>query len=377
MLVGLVARSVARVWWQLALAVAVLLLGVPVSALAARPVPGGRYLLMQTFQPANDGIPDHMGVLQVAPNGRALTSESVPYSPVSDDYFGSYFEDQLQVCGLTSDPYFQFGAPENRPVRIDRSGRFVARATSVDSSTRPEYDINLATITLRGRFVSRTKAVLSIVAGTYQENRRSPVCAIPRRTVRFRLRPMPPFGSCATAHGKTVLSTATSRVYKTWGVDEVGGDRYAYACRFGGRAIALGASSGDPDGTTQQFQLAGPYVSFVSYSNNESGLVEDVGVVDLRGFGRTVRNAAPSTSEDTYGFAAKPLLSAQGASAWVAEDCEHPDRACGRPYEVWIADRAGTRRVDHGNQIHPHSLTLDGSILSWRNGGDTKTASLS
>ena len=368
MLVGLVVRSVARARWPLALAVAVLLWAVPVPALAARPVPGGRYLLMQTFQPANDGIPDHMGVLQVAPNGRALTSEGVPYSPVFDDYFGSYFEDQLQVCGLTSDPDFQFGAPENRSVRIDRSGRFVARATSADD------DINLATITLRGRFVSRTKAVLSIVAGTYQEDRQSPICAIPRRTVGFRLRPMPPFGSCATAHGKTVLSTATSRVYKTWGVDEVGGDRYAYACRFGGRAIALGASSGDPDGTTQQFQLAGPYVSFVSYINNESGLVEHVGVVDLRGFGRTVRSAAPSTSEDTYGFAAKPLLTARGSSAWVAYDCGHQDRTCGRPYEVWIADRAGKRRVDHGSGMVPASLALTGGGVSWTHHGVRRSA---
>jgi hypothetical protein len=352
------------------LAVGVLLLVVPAAALAARPVPGGRYLLMQTFQPANDGIPVHMGVLQVAPNGRALTSEGVPYSPVSDDYFGSYFEDQLHVCGLTSDPYFRFGAPENRPVGIDRSGRFEARATGDDDR------INLATITLRGRFVSRTRAVLSIVAGTYRADRQSPVCAIPRQTVHFRLRPMPPFGSCARAHGKTVLSTATSRVYKTWGVDEVGGDRYAYACRFGGHAIALGASAGDPDGTTQHFQLAGPYVSFVSYINNESGLVEHVGVVDLRGFGRTVRSAAPSTTTGDYGFAAKPLLSARGSSAWVAFDCGHRNRACGRPYEVWVADRAGTRRVDRGDHVNPKSLTLHGTTLSWRNGGETKTATL-
>jgi hypothetical protein len=295
---------------------------------------------------------------------------------VSDDYFGSYFEDQTQVCGATNDAYFRFGAPENRPVRIDRRGRFEAQATSGDYTSSPEYDINLATITLRGRFVSRSKAALSIVAGTYQEDGQSPVCAIPRRTVRFRLRPMPPFGSCATARGKTILTTATSRVYKTWGVDEVGSDRYAYACRFGGHAIALGASSGDPDGTTQHFQLAGPYVSFVSYANNESGLDEHVAVVDLRGFGRTVRDAAPSTRNAAYGFAAKPLLSARGSSAWVAEDCGHADRACGQPYEVWIADRAGTRRVDQGDQIDPKSLTLDGSALTWRNNGETKTATL-
>src|SRR4051794_17741187 len=79
-------RSAARI---AVLAAAALVLAVPPTALAARPVPGGRDLLMQTFQPVNDGISAHMGVLQVAPNGRALTSEGVPYSPVSVDYFGS------------------------------------------------------------------------------------------------------------------------------------------------------------------------------------------------------------------------------------------------------------------------------------------------
>jgi hypothetical protein len=71
---------------------------------------------------------------------------------------------------------------------------------------------------------------------------------------------MPPFGKCAKAPGRTVLSTARGRVYKTSGVDEMWRQRWAYACLFGGRAIALGASPGGEaaiDGAVQKFRLAG------------------------------------------------------------------------------------------------------------------------
>ena len=308
-------------------------------------MPGGRYLLTAPDPDSSDG-PNHMGVLQVSRTGRALTSEGIPWSPEFYDYFGSYFEDLLQCQSAPDDmgstdtveanPDFRFGGPENRAVRIDDGGRFVARTTSGDD------DINLATITLQGQFVSRTKAVVSIVAGTYQEDRQSPICAIPSRTFRFRLRPMPPFGSCARAPGTTVLTTARGRVYKTSGVDEMW---RALGVRLlvDRQAIALGASPGGVDaidGAVQKFRLAGPYVSYIDFSNNEAGWVENVAVVDLRGIGRTVRVGPPSRNPN-YELAATPLLTARGSSVWVTYDCGRQNRACGHP-QVWVADRAAS-----------------------------------
>ena len=52
----------------------------------------------------------------------------------------------------------------------------------------------------------------------------------------------------------------------------------------------------------------------------------------------------------------------------MAYDCSRRT-ACGHPYEVWIADRAGKRRVDHGNGIDPTSLALSGGRVTWTHHG--------
>jgi hypothetical protein len=185
-----------------------------------------------------------------------------------------------------------------------------------------------------GRFVSRSEAVVEIVAGTYQPEQAMTSCPIAQQRFRFRLRPMPPFGSCANAPGRTVLKSARSRLYETWGVDETGRQTYAYACLRGGRAIPLGGTTYGFDGSVAKFRLAGPYASFVYGVDNEGGQSEVLGVVDLRGLGRTVRGVVPSTeSDDANHFAATPLLAPDGSSAWVAQVCpptptaRHPTRS--------------------------------------------------
>jgi hypothetical protein len=187
---------------------------------------------------------------------------------------------------------------------------------------------------------------------------------------------MPAFGTCAAAPGKTVLLTAESRVYKNWGVDELGDkDLYAYGCIFGGRAIALGVSSGSIDGSLEQFRLVGPYVSFVAKADDETGLEETLGVVDLRGIGRTLRTIAPSPLiGGENDFAATPLLSSRGASAWVADSCA--EGSCTGPYEVWIADRAGPRRVDRGAGTDPESLALHRGRVTWTDDGVRRAAAI-
>src|SRR4051812_24958404 len=185
-----------------ALVLGLLVLAWPVSAMAARPVPGGRYLLMAR----GDYGHDHSGVLQLSGSGRALTSDGIPFSPLFKHHFGSYLERSLSCGQRGTEAYFFLGAPGYRPVLVDSGGRFTTLAVA-------EQAVDSVVVELRGRLVSRSEAVVEIVGGTYQPTEGMASCPIPRQRFVFRLRPMPPFGSCATAPGRTVLSTARSRLY--------------------------------------------------------------------------------------------------------------------------------------------------------------------
>jgi len=222
------------------------LLAWPASALAARPVPGGRYLL---FAKGTIYGTERSGVLQLSGSGRALTSDGIPFSPVWRHYFGSYLEKSVS-CGSAAqdDAVFHLGAPGYQPVPIDSRGRFTIVATGDQNAP---YNSEVAQ--LRGRFVSRSEAVVEIVSGTFLSPQGMTSCPIPHQTFRFQLRPMPPFGTCAKAPGRTVLSTARSRLYKTWGVDETGMDAVD--------ADAVGADFGrDVTGQCLDGKLAGSVV---------------------------------------------------------------------------------------------------------------------
>src|SRR4051794_28255506 len=342
------------------------LLAWPASALAARPVPGGRYLL---FAKGTIYGTERSGVLQLSGSGRALTSDGIPFSPVWRHYFGSYLQKSLSCGSDEEDAVFHLGAPGSPPVAVGSHGCFTTVAMS-----DPTESSGSQVVQLRGNFSSRSKAVVEIVKGTFQPEGAKQPCPIPHQTLHFHLRPMPPFGRCATAAGRTVLSTARSRVYKTWGVDETGRQTYAYACLRGGRPIPLGATSSGIDGSVAKFRLAGQYASFVYGVDNEGGRTEVLGVVDLRGLGRTVRAVVPSSeNDDVNHFVANPLLAPDGSSAWVAQVCP-PENSCTAAYEVWIADGGGTRRVDPGPAVDPKSLALRGSTVVWTTGGESRSA---
>jgi hypothetical protein len=338
----------------------------PAPAVAAPPVPSGRYLLMT--RGSIYGITQG-GVLQLSGGRRALSSDGIPFSPVWKHHFGSYLTTSFR-CGAQNATVDLFlGGPGFGAAAVDRAGRFTAVGVT-------DQVVATAMVQLQGRFVSRAEAVVELVAGTYQPGQGMPSCPIPRQRFHFGLRPMPPFGRCATAPGATVLSTTRSRLYKTWGVDEGGRQTYAYACLRGGRAVSLGGTTYTFDGSVGEFRLAGRYASFVYGVNNESGRSEVLGVVDLRGRGRTVRAVDPSSENaDVNHFVGKPLLSAGGSSAWVAQVCP-PEHDCTAAYEVWVADRAGSRRVDQGPAIVPASLALRGSLATWTNDGVRRSAPL-
>jgi hypothetical protein len=341
---------------------AVVLLALPSTAGAAS-LRGARYLLRD-----RSGL-GAVGVLQVSDDGRSLASTGVPFSPVMfDNYGGSYFSPQPECEGSEwGDVDFFLGAPLYVSAPITPAHTF----TTVVRFSEPGYASAWAR--LGGRFVGDT-AIVTVTDGVFTVASDGTQCPMAHTRFGFHRRTMPPFGSCMAAKGRTVIATRRSRIYKNWGVDERGRDTYAYGCLRHGRQIALGRSSGDNTyGTLNRFHLAGPYVSSVDDVHVEFDFdVETLAVVDLRGFGRAVRSedAIPPVKRNTFGdHFARTVLTPRGSSAWVASYCRNEHCRGGRFREVWIADRKGTRRVDHSRKIDPSSLALHGRRISWRTGG--------
>lgn len=62
------------------------------------------------------------------------------------------------------------------------------------------------------------------------------------------------------------------------------------------------------------------------------------------------------------------VVKSDGAVAWIAYDEQN--------YELHALDKAGERILAVGSNIAPHSLSLVGSTLRWRQGGEPESASL-
>lgn len=349
------------------------------SASAVQPKPGSRYLL-----PAHEnrslGLTQHEGALQVSDDGKRLITTPVWYSPVEYGISASYIE-ALLTCphvGEVDNAIFMLGGAQHTAIPISSDGRFVVRVNA-DTSDTPDR----AWVRLRGTFLARGRATVEIVGGRYMPTGHSGGCAIHRRVFHFHRRQTPPFPSCQAAPGRTIVQTATARVYKNSGVDEIGRARYAYACLFAGHQIALGRSSSDNDyGTLDQFDLAGDFVSFREDFHIEFAPdAELLHVVDLRQFGAAIREVdypIPDEKESAYypTFDAS-VVTPLGSLAWIAGYCTS-DKGCDSPavvFDVWIEDRAGARRVDTGQRIDPASLRVaNDSTLEWTNGGASRSA---
>jgi hypothetical protein len=74
------------------------------------------------------------------------------------------------------------------------------------------------------------------------------------------------------------------------------------------------------------------------------------------------------------------VVKANGSVAWIAEDVERSMNVGSSevvPYfDVWEADKTGSRLLASGFDVDPSSLALAGSTLYWTQGGKPFSASL-
>ncbi len=125
-------------------------------------------------------------------------------------------------------------------------------------------------------------------------------------------------------------------------------------------------------------RLSGRFVAYVqAFASPTAGDNVEVTVRDLL-TGRVLRRFSGSESNSENSRKVFGLVVKRNASAaWLSEDYGFENRP--REYQVHVVDRTGTRRIiDRGDAIDPGSLTLNAArtVISWRNGGQVRTAPL-
>jgi hypothetical protein len=188
--------------------------------------------------------------------------------------------------------------------------------------------------------------------------------------LRLHRRGDPPFSGCTSQRAFTMLANESGRIFdqrKLFGFEY---RAQAYACLYSvNKRFPLEENSfSDFDGVGTRlfhFRLVGPYAAFIASSAGPAYGLDFFKVIDLRD-GRMLRES-PRYSPN-QGIRDLELTN-EGSVAWT-EDPTPSDRV----NEVWISDLSGTRRVDSGTRVEGGSLTIAGSVVSWRNAGATRTA---
>jgi hypothetical protein len=171
---------------------------------------------------------------------------------------------------------------------------------------------------------------------------------------------VPPFSGCQSQPAATLLRTDTGRVFQQLTIDEFSSFvTHVYACLYAEphRRVDLGRNYDDEQ--LRVPRLAGTFVAYWW------GVLR---VIDLRD-PASVRLVDPTPGVETaWPQSASDLaLKPNGAIAWTVS---------GSGPELWALDAAGLRQLDAGTALDLESLELDGSTLTWTNGGTTRSATL-
>jgi hypothetical protein len=340
----------------LALTVAIVAL-MAEPATAAKPVAGARYL-------AECCEGDYFGHnvvldLRVTSNGGRIRR-------------GSHF-------GCDQDGTLAKLRPRGQP-RISRAGRFRFRGRAHGYRFR-----------VGGRFRSGDVAEL-----TYRVRpRRHFGCPAGPRKARLRREVLDlPFSDCATHRARNVLTAPGARIFrqrKTWFRVLL---PYAFGCLDAvNRRFELGLAAVSRFGSGQtlhNYRLAGPYAAYTCRGvlptdfpyRTEVSCGSGVVRMDLRDGSVTTAGAVSVARgkprvqiEGGSGEFVDVELKENGSFAWITA----PDRTWGNgsgPREVWVLDAGGARMLERGSRIRAASLELDGSVLSWVNAGQTRTAAI-
>jgi hypothetical protein len=171
---------------------------------------------------------------------------------------------------------------------------------------------------------------------------------------------------CRPAGSRTLLATATTRVYEV----PVRGEDYArvYGCRYsGGRPWRLGDNydQGHDISDIAPIGVRGRYLAYSDFLEHYSDVNGGITVRDLRS-GRRIHRFL----RRNYVVSSGAVMDNHGSVAWIG-------KLANGSYDVRRSDRLGhNTRLDAGTGIDPESLRLTASIVSWRNGQAERTAPL-
>jgi hypothetical protein len=174
--------------------------------------------------------------------------------------------------------------------------------------------------------------------------------------------------TCAAADSTIIAQSSGAQVYKL--------DSTAYGCTgHSGQSYKLGSTSfclGSP--LAQPFALAG---TVVAYGLETCGIDTSsaVVVVERLTTGLVLHSDAMTSTGlvEQHGSPAAVVVKPNGSDAWVGVERSITGQ---RLIQVYRHDSRGLVLLDSGPAVHPSSLTLRGSRLTWRHGSHKRHATL-
>jgi hypothetical protein len=320
-------------------------------ASGARPHQGARYLGFEGSETRVDNLLEVTARVRVSASGRRFRGGSYVRLWCGRDDAPVR---KLSLAGTHISRNGRFSKTNVAGTHISRNGRF--SKTNGNGRGRVRYR-------LRGRFVLRDYARVTYSASKPRRSGRR--CRSGRRKVALYENGEPPFRSCRSQRAKDDLRNADGRVFQQYrgGADFGDFTPYTYACLFSEDERYLLGRNWD-DESIEIPRLTAPYVAYVSRA---TACCSAVDVRDLRD-GALLRSAR--ASETMPGQDVTDLvLKANGSVAWIVDLA--PDGV-----EVVAVDSSGRRLLDSGPDVELRSLELNGSTVTWRKAGQTRSANL-
>jgi hypothetical protein len=359
------------------------------TCLAAGPIKGGRYAGGTSLSSRLD--PDRRYIaFDVDDQGRAFVSDprlvfqgseiNAPCATSPWDLGGS------RRLNASADYYT---ISDGTPVRIRPDGTFFLSAAAREGDPPRPAGGAPTRLRLRGLFADSGH----LATGSFRISRSPagrPACT-KRGTfrVRFTGQRHLAVGTCSPAKTETLADDGAIRAYRERYVyDPVvrrgyGNGDVIYGCDRATQHRWFLAGDDTSDGLFENYlcaenggpvALAGSFVAILWESLCEPGVgTANIRIVDMQSGAVRVDQYAPVKPFDRPNQGKALVLAPDGSAAWIV--CAGGSTPS--PCQVVAAVAFGPNTLlDQGDQIDPKSLSLDGSTLSWRDNGETKTATL-
>lgn len=183
---------------------------------------------------------------------------------------------------------------------------------------------------------------------------------------------------CAPAHAQTIAQDRYVRVYSLGGKASRQSGTYVCLLRSGG-TVALAKPGRYGPGSIDHIALAGTIVAYTDSTHGVDTGSTDIVVVNVatRRTLLTVPGAGGFIDACVIGFreVTDLVVTYRGSVAWIVRRGAH---CATGTFEVHRARTSGAAALlEEGPAIAPGSLRVSGQTVSWENGGQQKSSSLS